>query len=261
MTALRFLPALLIAALGLDCAKGHREVAAASIANVTPPSLTAAEVVAREPAPQPEAEPPTATRYAALSADACAAALKERGVPHETLGPTHGVAMPVRLTGPLSGIPFRTLLPEKERARSKYEILDCRLLLSLDDLAKQLAAANVVEVFHYSAYRPPPAGWLTGPFGLRHEGGLAMDVAAFRLKNGLALNVERDFGPRRGERLCTPAQIPRSATIASLALRKIVCDAFEAQLFHLTLTPDYDATHRDHFHFEVTPGKTDFTVR
>ena len=258
MTVSRFLPALLVAAIGVDCDAAPRELTAA-IANVSAPTISAAEIVTASPEPKPE--PPTATRYASLSAEGCAAELASRAVPHEALGRVHGVEMPVRLTGPLSGIPFRTLLPEKERARSKYEILDCRLVLSLDDLAKKLAAAGVAEVFHYSAYRPPPAGWLTGPFGLRHEGGLAMDVAAFRLKNGLALNVERDFGPRPGERLCRAAPTPRTATVASLALRKIVCEAFEAQLFHLTLTPDYDATHRDHFHFEITPGATDFTVR
>lgn len=207
-----------------------------------------------------EADPP-ATRYAALTPDACVAELTARSVPYERLGPTRGVAVPVRLTGPLSGVPFRTLLPEKIRVRSPYEIFDCRLLLALDDFAKLLAAQNIVEVIHYSAYRPPPAGWPDGPFGLRHEGGLAIDVGYFRSADGTALNVERDFAARPLERPCTPGPPPRNATPESVALRKIVCDGFAAKLFHLTLTPAYDHTHRDHFHFEVTPGKSAFVAR
>lgn len=202
-----------------------------------------------------------ATRYARLAPEACDAELVARAIPHERLGPTRGVAAPARLTGPISGVTFRTLLPEKIRARSPYEIFDCRLLLALDDFAKQLAAAHVVEVFHYSAYRPPPAGWAEGPFGLRHDGGLAIDVAYFRNADGSALNVERDFAPRAAERPCAPGPIPKNATSESLALRRLVCDAADKQLFHLALTPDYDRTHRDHLHLEVTPGASSFVVR
>lgn len=204
---------------------------------------------------------PPATRYAALAPEACDAELVARGISHERLGPTRGVAAPARLTGPLSGVTFRTLLPEKIRARSPYEIVDCRLLLALDDFAKQLASAHVVQVVHYSAYRPPPAGWADGPYGLRHDGGLAIDVAYFRHADGSALNVERDFAPRAGERPCAPGPVPRDATIASLALRKLVCDAAGKHLFHLALTPDFDRTHRDHFHLEVTPGARTFVAR
>lgn len=99
------------------------------------------------------------------------------------------------------------------------------------------------------------------PFGHRHDGGLAIDVAYFRNADGTALNVERDFAPRAGERPCAPGPIPKDATVPSLALRKLVCDAFDKQLFHLSLTPDYDAVHRDHFHLEVTPGASTFVVR
>jgi hypothetical protein len=128
-----------------------------------------------------------------------------RGVRYESLPPRLGITAPVRLRGPLSGVIFRTLLPEKERARSSFEIIDCRLVLALDDLAKQLAHMNIVEVMFFSAYRPPPAGWAPSPsVALRHEGGLALDVGYFRKRNGLALNVEQDFSARPDERPCAP---------------------------------------------------------
>jgi hypothetical protein len=257
----------LVAAAGIDC--GHASgLLVASRTEDAERSLTSVGAV-----PDPLVEGPSgnltiasepvapATRYAALSADACVAELVARGIPHERLGPTRGVAAPVRLTGQLSGVTFQTLLPEKLRVRSPYEIFDCRLLLALDDFAKLLAAQRIIEVMHYSAYRPPPAGWAEGPFGLRHDGGLAIDVGYFRSADGTALNVERDFAARPAERPCAPGPPSRRATAESIALRRIVCDGFEAKLFHLTLTPAYDRTHRDHFHFEVTPGATAFVAR
>ncbi|MDB4945039.1 MAG: hypothetical protein JWP97_4573 [Labilithrix sp.] len=264
MTRLSLLPVLLLAASALDCrgAPEARRRALAEVAEAVDRPGPVTETIASSPAPLP-ARPPDAPaiHYASLSGTSCLAELRERGVPHESLAAVPGVAIPVRLTGPLSGVTFRTLLPAKERARSKYEIVDCRLALALDDFGKQLAAAHVVEAMHYSAYRPPPAGWSSGPYGLRHEGALAMDVAAFRLDNGLALNVKRDFAARPGEMPCAPGPVARTATQQSLALRSIVCAAHEARLFHLALTPDYDQLHSDHFHLEVTPGATAFTAR
>jgi hypothetical protein len=64
-----------------------------------------------------------------------------------------------------------------------------------------------------------------------------------------------------GLAIVVPAPLPRYATAESIALRKIVCDGFEAQLFHVILTPAYDRTHRDHFNFEVTPGASGFVAR
>jgi hypothetical protein len=216
-------------------------------------------------APQPEhhaEERPKApaTRYAAMTNEACQAELESRGIPHQVLGPKRGMASPVRLLGPLTGVTFHTLLPTPERGRSSYEIFDCRLLLALDDFAKLLAAQDVTEVMYFSAYRPPPAGFPEGRLGERHDGGLAIDIGYFRIKNGLGLNVERDYQAFPGERPCTPGPLPKQMTRSSLALRKIACDAIEARLFNAALTPAHDPTHRDHFHFELN-GAEWFVVR
>ena len=46
-------------------------------------------------------------------------------------------------------------------------------LLALDDFAKLLAKQDIVEVVHYSAYRPPSAkSWVPGKIGSRHGGAL-----------------------------------------------------------------------------------------
>jgi hypothetical protein len=252
-------------------ADAHDVASAVPAGEPTEPTVGTSDGPAFSPPPpeRPEApatanaavpEPP-ATRYVALTKDACESELVARAIPHRVLGPKRGMVAPVRLTGPLSGVAFHTLLPAREQGRSSYEILDCRLLLALGDLAKLLAAQDVVEVMYYSAYRPPPAGFPDAQLGERHDGGLAIDIGYFRTKDGLGLNVERDYQAWPGERPCAPAPPPRHMTRSSFALRKIACDAIEARLFNAALTPGYDPMHRDHFHFELSAGATWFVVR
>jgi len=211
-------------------------------------------------ASEPRPEPP-ATRYAALTNEACESELGSRDIPHRVVGPKRGMAAPVRLSGPLHGVAFHTLLPSPDRGRSSYELFDCRLLLALDDLARLLAAQDVVEVMYYSAYRPPPAGFPDARLGERHDGGLAIDIGYFRTKDGLGLNVERDYQAFPGERPCAPGPPPKLMTRNAFALRKIACDAIEARLFNAALTPGHDPMHRDHFHFELSAGAGWFVVR
>lgn len=213
------------------------------------------------PADPPAAPEAPATRYAALTNEACEAELGSRGIAHVVVGPKRGMAAPTRLTGPLHGVTFHTLLPSPERGRSSYELFDCRLLLALDDLGAQLAAKDVVEVMYYSAYRPPPAGFPAGRLGERHDGGLAIDIGYFRTRDGLGLNVERDYQASLGDRPCAPGPPPKQMTRSAFALRKIACDAIDARLFNAALTPGYDQTHRDHFHFELNAAASWFVVR
>ena len=223
-----------------------------------PAPPVAAAAAPLTPDERPEAP---ATRYAALTNEACEAELALRGIPHRVVAPKRGMAAPVRLTGPIEGVKFHTLLPSPERGRSSYELLDCRLLLALGDFAKLLAAQDVVEVMYFSAYRPPPAGFPDGRLGERHDGGLAIDIGFFRTKDGLGLNVERDYQAWPGQKPCTPGPPPKLMTQSSFALRKIACDAIEARLFNAALTPGHDPTHRDHFHFELSAGADWFVVR
>src|ERR1019366_3793175 len=81
---------------------------------------------------------------------------------------------PVRRGGALHGVTFHSELPPAERGASVIEIVDCRLVLALDDFAAQLVSHDVVEVVHYSMYRPPSARWPVARTATRHPGGLAI---------------------------------------------------------------------------------------
>ena len=73
-------------------------------------------------------------------------------------------------------------------------------------------------------------------------------------RDGTTLVVERDFHGRIGAPTCGPGAGPHPATPEALELRQIVCDAADARLFNVALTPDFNWPHRNHFHLEVTAG-------
>lgn len=211
--------------------------------------------------PEGAADTP-AVKYANLDQAACEAELQKRGVPFAPVPDARGVLAPVRFTGPVHGITYRSTLPEKQRASSPWEIVDCRLALALDDFAEVLSHHDVREVVHFSMYRPPPLrGWLEGMLGKRHSGALAIDAGRFVKSDGKELDVEKDFGGRIGQKTCGPKAAPAPRTAEGQALHEIVCDAAEKHLFNVELTPHYNRAHRNHFHLEVTPGVKWFLIR
>jgi hypothetical protein len=195
----------------------------------------------------PPAGPAPAMKYAALDRATCEAELTKRKIGFDRVGEARGVVAPLRLTGPIGGVTFRSNLGAKQRKTATIEIYDCRLVLALDDFAKILAKHDVVEVIHLSVYRPAPAKVvLKGP-GRRHPGALAIDAAVFKTRDGRTLDVQKDFHGGIGTKTCPP---PKTAS----ELRQIACEAGEQRLFNVFLTPDYNWAHRNHFHMEVTAG-------
>lgn len=164
------------------------------------------------------------------------------------------ILAPVRLRGPLHGITIRSSLPEKARAKSPFEIFDCRLVLALDDFASLLAQHDVVEVVHMSAFRSQrDRGCMPNKPGKQHCGALAVDVGRFKKSDGSVLDVEKDWSGRIGAPTCTPGAGPNPVTPSATELRDIVCESARRGLFHVMLTPNFNAEHKNHFHLEVTP--------
>ncbi len=219
-----------------------------SMADDDPVDATPGEGLPASPSSLDRGELPVASRYAGLDRVRCEAELVRRQIAFTRVGEARGVVAPLRLNGPLSGVTFRSNLPASVSRTSPYDIYDCRLVLALDDFARVLARYDIVEVVHLSVYRPVSKKVVLKGAGRRHSGALAIDAALFKTRSGRTLSVEKDFHPRRiGARPC-PA--PASAS----ELRKIACEANDARLFNVLLTPDYNRAHRNHFHMEVTAG-------
>ncbi|HEX7453205.1 MAG TPA: hypothetical protein VF294_13005 [Polyangiaceae bacterium] len=203
-----------------------------------------------------------AEAYAAMSATTCLAALNERHIPFSREEPKRGVEIPVRLTGRVAGVLYRTDFPDGERGSVPWEVFDCRLVLSLDDFSEILRAHSVAEVRIFSAWRPPSKRWPMTEWARRHEGALAVDVRELRKDTGEALNVLDQFHGALGAAQCTPdAPLPSPDTPEARELHEIVCAAAEAHIFNSILTPNYNPPHKNHFHLEVTPDVDWFMLR
>jgi len=227
-----------------------------------PPAISVDDEPDQGPSPASLRGGAPAMRYASLDRGACEAELGKRHIAFERVGEARGVIAPLRLKGPIAGVDFHSMLPLVQRRTSPYEIYDCRLVLALDDWARVLARYDVVEVVHYSVYRPPPAKQVLNGAGRRHSGALAIDAAIFKTRDGQTISVEKDFHGRIGSKPCganaaSTVGLPASA----VTLRKIVCEAADAQMFNVMLTPDYNWPHRNHFHLEVTAGARWVLVR
>lgn len=214
---------------------------------------------------EPDLASSPSARYGSLTKDACLKELRQRGVKFVEVAEAAGVLAPVRLTGPLHGVTYRTDEPASRRAASPYEVFDCRLVLALDDFGAVLAPYQVEEAVIFSAWRPPPKSWPADKPATRHPGALAVDIRKLvRAKPSGAgardpapdLVVERDWTPARDVAPCPVPSDVRPATTAARELRSIYCEAASKRLFTTQLGPNYDKPHANHFHLEITPGVT-----
>src|SRR5262249_30977627 len=155
--------------------------------------------------------------------------------------------------GPLHGVLFFHADAPDWLTSARREVLDCRLVLSLDDFARDLAARGITSVVHYGIYRsdvPLPAHGRPQ----HHVAGLAIDVAAFVKADATRIEVLRDWSRKGGVRSCNDEAPAAGLSSGALELRGILCDLAKDRMFHQVLTPNHDARHRDHFHLEVMRG-------
>jgi len=188
--------------------------------------------------------------YARLDAVSCGLELTRRGVAFAPATPMSDVMAPIRLRGPLHGVSITG-----PAASLPASIFDCRLALALDDYAALVAKSDVVEMIYSNAYRSRANAGCTAKYaGLQHCGALAVDVHAYKKRDGTMLSVEKDFHGRIGQSTCAGVAHPNPATPAAEQLWGFVCDAAARAIFNVILTPNYNAEHFNHMHLEVTPG-------
>jgi hypothetical protein len=167
-------------------------------------------------------------------------------------GSVPGVRAPIRLAGPIRGVHIHSSLPEEERAQTPYEILDARLAIALDELCGILAVHDIVELVHFTMYRP--AG--TSPeesAQTRHPGGMAIDLGAMRKRNGDWLSVGPHWEASIGSKTCG-SDARKLKPRRGRELISILCEAADQRIFHYMLSPHFDQHHHDHLHLEIKPG-------
>jgi hypothetical protein len=192
---------------------------------------------------RPESLP--AVRYSSLSAEQCFSELRDRHLAAERAAKRQTIDAPVVLPRELRGVRFE-FAPRVEQR----DVVDCRLLLALDDLARVGSAQGIAAVRYNSIYRN---GWARGRVQ-GHLGAVAIDIIELVLADGGTLNVLRDFaGSGIGSATCGAAAKPAPPGKPA-QMRAFVCALDEARVFNLVLSPHYDRRHRNHFHLEVRRG-------
>lgn len=204
--------------------------------------------------PAKEAVASRAYRYANMTTEQAFIELDRRRIPYiRTEAPLPGVQAPIRLTGKLRGIHLHSVLPPEQRKTSYFEILDARLALALDDLFRVLAQHDVIEVVHFTMYRPPTSNPADPKKPqTRHPGGMAIDIGAIRKRNGHWLVVGSHWPPAIGAQTCG-AGMRRIKNRRGRELRSIFCEAADQRIFHYMLSPHFDVPHQDHWHLEIKP--------
>jgi hypothetical protein len=210
--------------------------------------------------PRDVAERTLAFHYANLGDAEAIAELDRRGIAWvPATPPLPGVRTPIRLKGPLRGVTIHSTLPAAERPTSAFEILDARLALALDDFCVLLARHDVVELVHYTMYRPP--GELPPDLTkqIRHPAGLAIDVGAVRKADGRWLAVGPHWPSDIGAKTCGEGAREHWSR-QGREIVSIACEAADLRMFHFILTPHFDAAHADHLHLEIKPETRWFLV-
>jgi hypothetical protein len=120
-------------------------------------------------------------------------------------------------------------------------LLTCRMASQLAEFeagplqtsARRLLGTEVRRIKHFGTYNCRGMRHLNNILS-QHAFANAIDVSGFKMANGQSISVLRDWKP--------PG--PRSAFLKEVALA--ACDTFR-----VSVSPDGDANHRDHFHWDM----------
>ena len=202
-----------------------------------------------------------AYQYANLTNAAAFAELDRRHIKYRRVKKKiPGVRAPIRLAGKMHGVWIHSVLPKHERATTPFEILDARLALALYDFCLILSHHDVVEIVHFTMYRPA-ADKREDPnrAQTRHPGGMAIDVGALKKANGDWLAVGPHWPPLIGAKTCGKGA-RKLISRRGRELVSIACETGDQRLFHYMLTPHFNREHNDHWHLEIKPDTKWFLV-
>jgi hypothetical protein len=176
---------------------------------------------------------------------ACYALLTRLGVTYTRAGPSMGVVDPVTVSMPINGVNFRST---SFTSAARPLFMDCRLAVALWHLTNALRTRwNVTDVAHLGIYNYRVIAGTTTLS--QHSYATAIDLSNFRTANGTTHSLVTDF-TMNGRPTCPP----RATGPRDQLLKEIACWMYESRVFHIVLTPNYNAAHRDHFHCDLSPG-------
>lgn len=188
----------------------------------------------------------------AMDETSCLKALKKHKVSFVKAPGAPKIEQPIIITGPIGGVHFDTGRPYANRTVAAGDAVDCRLALALVDLAAVVKKHTVTHVIVKSFHRPNQP-ILDPAAPLRHRIGFAIDIAGFKTKKGAIWSVEHDFHGKIGQATCgTVAAKPKPDSNVARELWAMFCQVAATEAFDSGINPNYNASHFDHMHFDLT---------
>lgn len=110
----------------------------------------------------------------------------------------------------------------------------------IDGLAREYFGSPLKTIHHYGTYSCRKQRGNSGQYWSEHSFANAWDISAFELENGERISVLKHWfkGDSKQRKF----------------LRKVREQA--CKIFRVTLSPDYNAAHRDHIHVDMGPAST-----
>ncbi len=167
-----------------------------------------------------------------LETENCRVALSRTGLP-ATLLPTKGIGTFCEVERPvrLSKLSRASIRPEDIRCNIAARLYMWEKHL-LQPAAMRYFKEPVTEILHFGSYS---CRTIAGSSHMsEHATANALDISGFKLRSGKTISVLNDW--------------PKATTEMKFlhTVRDGLCD-----YFNLTLSPDYNAAHKDHFHVDM----------
>ena len=179
-----------------------------------------------------------------LDEDQCHARLEKAGIPFEKVADQHGITNPVKLGPEINGVRLVSKAPL---------IVECDMALAMGRMTEILSKKDVEEIGIFSLHRPESLYSF-------HSKGVAVDINYFKAKKwDMGVWVKTWF--EKDDKYKTCGADYRISSKRGKFLNDIVCTLWEEKVFTTVLTPNYNAAHNNHFHFDVRPGDNRFYLR
>jgi hypothetical protein len=181
----------------------------------------------------------------------CHSMLDALGLDWTAAAATRGIADPITLEPVIRGVSFRYV----SRAEPTPMLMDCSLASRLSALVDLVEPYGIDEVIHIGIYNyrcigggDPDSGSCTPS---QHAYATAIDIHAFGFAGSdTVYSTETDWVIRDDIDVCPGMPAGEADTV----LHEIACAMWSERIFHIVLTPDYNAAHRNHFHVDLTDG-------
>ncbi|MBN2529859.1 MAG: extensin family protein [Deltaproteobacteria bacterium] len=215
---------------------------------------------------------PSANKIWQMSDPQCMRVLKDAGIrTHTPSFPTPFVRTPLLLDSPVEGVVIDSKWPQK----SKRRVMDCRLIVSLIQLARRARAEGVVKIEYYSTWRPITTAdnckkgrkgsncrkvfeqAKKGQLPSQHSRATAIDIRWFTFESGAVVDVLEHYE----KHFHAPPCDDRPDTWEGRFLQHLACALHRDRVFNVMLTPNADRDHVNHFHFDITPNVKWYIIR